>query len=190
MKRILSKSFGGKLPPIEQYELDKILEQRLAEFAEARKVYFNRAISRLKEGPQMLPTWVELRGIFRYAHPLDSPAKWHEQQQECEHARQRLLAGENFPSVAREKSQGGSKNLGGKLGKRYLDPENPADQILAKMSAGDISPVVEVANGYWCYMLEAKESPQMSAFADAPWPARRLLFRQTLAAIIPQKTTK
>lgn len=185
MKRILSKSFCGKLPPIEQYVLDKILEQRLAEFAEARKVYFNRAISHLHEGPQMLPEWVELRGIFRYVHSLDTPTKRNEQRQECEHARKRLLAGEDVASVARDMSQGGTKKLGGELGRRYLNPENPEDQILSKIAAGDISPVVEVDNGYWCYVVENRQKKQLGSFTDAPWPARRILFRQALAKVIP-----
>ncbi len=182
LKRIICKAFGGKIPPVEH--LDEVLTQRLTEFAEAQNVYFNTALARLNEQPQKLPQWDEMRGIFRFAHTMDSPDKWDEQRQEIESARQRVLAGEDFASVAREVSQGGSRYLGGKLGKRYLNLDDPPDQKLAELLPGEVSPVIEVFNGYWFYVVDATGEPGTQLFSEAPWPARRILFRQALAAVM------
>jgi len=182
LKLILCKAFGGKIPPVAH--LEEVLAQRLTELAEGRNVYFKTTLARLNEQPQKLPQWDEMRGIFRYAHTMDSPAKWDEQRQEIECARQRVLEGENFASVAREISQGGSRYLGGRLGKHYLNPDDPSDQKLAELLPGETSPVIEVYNGYWFYVVDAKGEPDTQLFSEAPWPARRILFRQELAAVM------
>lgn len=101
--------------------------------------------------------------------------------QECETALQRIKAGDNFSRVARETSQGGSKNLGGILGKRYLDIEDHNDQFLSSLSQGETSPAIEVDNGFWCYLVQEKGPPELLPLEQIPWPARRIIFRKVLA---------
>ena len=171
---------GGRLPVFP--ERDAALRERWAEFTSARLTTIPQSIEKLLQNPQYLPDWVELQGIFRYVHPLDGPEKRQEQMEECEKARQRALRGESFAAIARRMSQGGSRTFGGILHRRYLTTTDPVDTILAGLGPGQISPVIRVANGYWCYRVRKKRtSNAMLSLAQIPWPARRVLFRRMLA---------
>lgn len=184
LKRIFSKAYEGELPPNE--DLDQLIKTRLDEFTAALTVYFKKTLEQLNEQPVTVPEWIDLRGVFRYAHPLDSPARWDEQMKECEAALQRIIAGEKFSKVAREISQGGSRNLGGTLNKRYLDAESPEDKILGALKPGDTSPVIEVDNGFWCYLAKNKGPAEILPLEQVPWPARRIIFRKILAEIMTE----
>lgn len=104
--------------------------------------------------------------------------------QECEAALRRINAGENFSKVARETSQGGSKNLGGVLGKRYLDADDHNDKFLSSLSPGETSPVIEVDNGFWFYLVQEKGPSELLRIEKVPWPARRIIFRKMLTEIM------
>ncbi|MBU4177406.1 MAG: peptidylprolyl isomerase, partial [Proteobacteria bacterium] len=125
-----------------------------------------------------------LGGIFRYASPMDSPARWQEQEALCEKARSRLLAGEELATVAEEFSQDNSKTMGGLLAPRFLDLLDPQDQELAQLLPQEISRVIRVANGFWCYRLEDRSLGKQMAFAEAPWEAKRILFRRALSEMM------
>jgi hypothetical protein len=127
---------------------------------------------------------VELGGIFRYANPKDSPDRWQKQEALCEKARQRLLNGEDLATVAKEMSQDGTRTMGGLLAPRFLDPLNPQDQELARLALQGISQVTRVANGFWCYRLEGRSTGTKSTFAEAPWEAKRILFRRALGEMM------
>lgn len=180
LSRIVAKAHGGKLPPYPPEELEKILRGKLAELTAARDHHFAAALAKLRQAPVTPPAWVELHGIFRYAHALDPQAIWLKQQQEAFLARQRLLAGDDIALIAREFSQGGSKNLGGELGRRYLDPATPGDALLARLKVGDLSPVLETENGFWVYRLDARGQDARAPWDALPWEARRILFRDAL----------
>jgi len=87
--------------------------------------------------------------------------------------------------VARELSQGGTRNQGGVLGRRYLRPENPADALLFRLRTGEVSPVIDVENGCWVYRMESKGEGVSAPVDELPWPERRLLFRQALEEKAP-----
>jgi len=181
---ILAKALGGKLPPLPAAELDKALKERRQEFDDAVRQTIPQALARLQNEQAMLPKSVELRGIFRFAHRLDSPERWQEQENHCAEARNRLLAGEDFAKVAARESQDATKELEGRLGSRFLDSLKPIDQQLARLMPHEISPVFEVDNGFWCYRLEKKSAGKPTTFSDMPWEAKRILLRQTLRQLM------
>jgi len=171
---------GGTLPPLPAADLDNALQERLQEFDLAIRETIPQALARLQDQQVMLPESVELSGIFRFAHMQDSTERWQEQQNRCAEARDRLLAGEDFATVAAAMSQGATKELGGRLGSRFLDPLDLLDQQLAGMTPHEISPIFEVDNGFWCYRIEKKTAGNPMSFSDMPWAARRILLRQAL----------
>ncbi len=177
---IVRKAFGEGLP--EEKELSALVASRLEEYRKAREELIPRALAQLAAQPVILPERACLHGIFRYIHPLDSPDRKEEQKRLCAEARLRLLDGEDFGSLAKELSQDGSKDLGGNLGSRFLDPLAAADQEIARLEPYEISPVIVVENGCWCLQIETKEGAREEDFATAPWEARRILFRQALRA--------
>jgi hypothetical protein len=176
----VAKALGGKLPPLPAADLDKALQERRQEFDLAIKQTIPQALARLQNEQVMLPVSVELSGIFRFAHRLDSTERWQEQETSCAEARERLLAGEAFATVAAQMSQGATKELGGRLGPRFLDPLDELDQQLARLKPHEISPVFEVDNGFWCYRLENRTAGKSMSFNEMPWAAKRILLRQTL----------
>lgn len=184
LKSIVAKALGGAAP---DHDLEARLALRLREYAEARQQAIPQALSRLTNGPVTLPERLHLSGIFRYTNPMDSPTHRLAQEALCEKARQRLLAGEEPATVARDMSQDTTRTMGALLAPRFLDPLNPLGQELARLAPGEISRVMRVANGFWCYRLESRSPGKKSTFAEAPWEARRILFRQALSEISPSR---
>ena len=184
LKVIVGKALGGAAPTI---DLETRLALRLREYEEARQQAIAQTISQLESGPVTLPESLELSGVFRYVNPMDSPARRQGQEALCEKARQRLLAGEEPATVAKEMSQDTTRTMGGLLAPRFLDPLNPQDRELARLAHGEISQVLRVANGFWCYRLEGRRPSGKSTFAEAPWEARRILFRRALNEIFSSR---
>lgn len=180
LKTILAKAMGGQLPPLPAADLDRAVHERRQEFDQAVRETIPQALARLQSEPVMLPDSVELSGIFRFAHRLDGTERWQEQENRCAAARERLLAGEDFAKVAAEMSQGATKELGGRLGPRFLDPLAELDQQLSRLALQEISQVFEVDNGFWCFRLENRTAGHPMPFSVMPWAARRILLRQTL----------
>ena len=174
---IVYKSFSNS-PPF-QSDLEQILSRRLAEYRQAMPM-IGQSLNLLQKTTLTLPEQIELRGIFRYTSPLDSENRWQQQRQTCEEARQLLESGEPFGIIAKKMSQGGTKSMGGLLGSRFIDQLDPIDRQLALLQPQQISPVIEVANGFWVYRLDSKETGKPIEFEKTPWPARRILFRQQL----------
>lgn len=74
---------------------------------------------------------------------------------EAENIRQRLLAGENFASLARQYSLSPDRDQGGSLGlvaRGELPPE--FEQVLFTLKPGDISPVVHSSYGIHLFVVE------------------------------------
>jgi uncharacterized lipoprotein YddW (UPF0748 family) len=181
LKSIARKALGGSPP---QKGLEAKLALRLQEYDHARQHSIPKTLNQLKSGLITVPERLTLGGIFRYASPMDSPARRQEQEAVCETARQRLLAGEELAAVAEEMSQDSSKTMGGLLAPRFLDLLDPQDQELAQLLPREISRVMRVANGFWCYRLEARSIGRKSTFAEAPWEAKRILFRRALSEMM------
>ncbi len=184
LKAIVNKGLGGTPP---EKDLEGRLALRLQEYDQARQQTLPLTLKQLEHSPVTLPESLELGGIFRYASPMDSPARWQEQEALCEKARQRLLTGEKLATVAQELSQDGTRTMGGLLAPRFLDRFNPQDQELARLLPQGISQVIRVANGFWCYRLEGRSPGRQLAFAEAPWEAKRILFRRTLREMMADR---
>ncbi len=185
LKNIAGKALGGHPP---KNGLEAKLALRLQEYDHARQHSIPKTLTQLKSGLITVPERLTMGGIFRYASPMDSPARWQEQETACEKARSRLLAGEGLAAVAEELSQDGSKTMGGLLAPRFLDLLDPQDQELAQLLPQEISRVMRVANGFWCYRLEDRDFGRGMTFAEAPWEAKRILFRRGLAAMLEAET--
>ncbi|MBU2537951.1 MAG: family 10 glycosylhydrolase [Proteobacteria bacterium] len=185
LKNIVRKALNGTSL---KNNLEARLTERLREFDHARQQAIPQTFKELKNTPAMLPERVELSGIFRYINPMDSPTRLQEQETLCEKARQRLLSGEDFATVAKEMSQDSSKTMDGLLASRFLDPLNIQDQELARLAPLEITRVMQTTNGFWCYRVEGKSPGDQTTFAGAPWEARRILFRQTLTRIMKADT--
>jgi uncharacterized lipoprotein YddW (UPF0748 family) len=135
-----------------------------------------RALARLEKEGVQTPSWRELRGVFRYVHPEDPPSRKAEQFELCEEARGRINGGEAMEEVAAELSQGGTKNQGGYLGRRYLSETNPYDIALFPVPVGQLSPVLEASNGCWVYRVEGAAGSLEASLKDTSWEVRRRLF--------------
>ncbi|MFA7384096.1 MAG: family 10 glycosylhydrolase [Desulfurivibrionaceae bacterium] len=178
LENIVSKALGGAVPA---KELEANLALRLQEYEQARRQAIPKALEQLANGVVTLPETLNLSGIFRYAHPMDSPACRQEQEAICEKARQRLLAGEELAALAQKISQDPTRTMDGLLPPRFLNPLNRQDQELAQLQPGEISRVMRVANGFWCYRIESRNPGRQLPFAEAPWEAKRILLRQALS---------
>jgi len=187
---ILSNIVGKALPGIPlPDDFEKRLEARLGEYEEARQQSIPEALRRLAAGPVSLPDQAVLRGVFRFVHPLDSPAKREEQATLSQQARARLLAGEEPARVARELSQDPSRTLDGLLAPRFLDPLDQNDRELAALAPGEVSGVLAGHNGFWCLRLEEIRKNRKAHFTEAPWEARRILLRGKLAELMNRPET-
>lgn len=153
-----------------------------AEFQAARRGAIPRVVEALEKATCPVPEWAELKGVFRYVSPADGEERRRAQRSAAEAALARLQAGEDMSAVAKEASQWGSRNWGGVLGRRYLDPSQPANKPLLSLAPGQLSSVVETPAGYWVYRLEAKGGGESVPVAEMPWPPRRILFQRALSA--------
>ena len=186
-EKIVQKALGGCLPTgIKRARYDELVKKRWNEFNFAQKISIPKTLLRLRSRSNLCPGWVELEGIFRFVHDLDTSERRAEQKETCKKARDRVMRGANFAYVAKKMSQGGSKNFGGRLGRRYLSPSNRIDITLARLKPGELSPVLKVDNGYWFYRAETTAPPMMQLLSKIPWPARRILFCRTLAEIMAE----
>ncbi len=174
LQRAFTKALSGHVPQNPQFA--PMLARRLDEFNSSLAAVVGAMPQELTK-PVITPQWVELQGIFRFAHRFDSPARWEEQHRICELARQRVAAGEEFAAVAREISQGGTRLQGGELGRRYLNLRDPTDRMLATLPVGAVSPVIKGENGFWVYQIKDRGVAGPRKWDATPWPARRLLFR-------------
>ncbi|MEA2083673.1 MAG: family 10 glycosylhydrolase [Thermodesulfobacteriota bacterium] len=188
-QEIVKKALGCRLPAgVTIADYAGIVEIRWNEFNSAQKISIPNTLNRLRSARHLCPGWVELQGIFRFVHDLDTLEKRDEQKEICEEAKKQVIRGADFEYVARKMSQGGSKNFGGRLGRRYLSPANRIDITLAGLKPGELSPVMEVENGYWFYRAETTAPPRMQPLSKIPWPARRIIFCNTLAEIMGKRS--
>lgn len=183
--QLLARVFSGPmgLEDMPPEKIQAIFLERMAELEQSRHT-LQQALLRLNRREIKAPPWAELRGVFRYVHPFDTPHRREEQRQTCEAARERTESGESMGKIARELSQGGSRSLGGNLGRRFLDTTRPEDLLLAALEPGKTTTVVETDNGYWYYLLEKKGQAELLPLSRLPWAAQRILFRQTLAELL------
>lgn len=187
LSAIVERASGGA--PLGSESLNKtlgdLLDERWAEFEQRGTAAMANASDKIKRGKWPVPQWLDMKGVFRYVHPNDGEARVAEQRKIIEEARIKALAREDFAAVAEQYSRGGTRSLGGELRRRYLFSNSEADltidETLAKLKVGEISPIIEVSNGFWFYKIEAKGNKTLLPADQIPWPVKRRLFRSLLA---------
>ncbi len=152
---------------------------RLNEYIRAAKTIIPRIMSRLQKTPQIIPAWLELGGIFRFVHPLDSLQKQEEQRQLSAKARRLLKKGKKIEIISRCYSQAGTRKMGGRLPLLYFGADKKLNELF-KLQPGEISRIIRRPNGYWCYQLKRNNPPEVRDLEQIPWPARRIIFKRAL----------
>lgn len=94
---------------------------------------------------------------------LDEEAK-----AKAESIRARVLAGENFDTLAAELSDSSSRANSGLVGPLSPDELDPAlRKLFEEMKPGDISPVTRTAAGYQVFKLESRSETKMLSYDEA-----------------------
>ncbi len=156
------------------------LASRMNEFQKASATILPRTVNNLEQENRRIPRWLEMQGVFRYVHPYDSDKKKDDQKKLCRQARVKMVAGLSMNTISKEFSQAGSKHFQSLLPRYYLTEDNEKDKELAKLMEGEISRVFLEENGYRCYKIINKGGGDLKTWAEMPWPARRILFREAL----------
>jgi len=104
---------------------------------------------------------------------------------EAEAARKRLIAGEDFAALAKEKSGCPSGKNGGDLGKFVRGQMVPAfDQAAFTQKIGEIGPLVETNFGYHIIQVLNREDAKVPALADVRDEIKKTLSDQKRATQI------
>ncbi|UCC66339.1 MAG: family 10 glycosylhydrolase [Deltaproteobacteria bacterium] len=132
----------------------------------------------------LLPPSVDLQVIFRYVHPKDGPQTRNEAYMAIHEAYQRVMDGEDFAQVAMKCSQGTTAGLGGVRDRIYLQDGWDLAEIVSSFQAGEITPVIQVPNGYLIYKILAFHPPEKRNYGDLPWWLKRVVFQERLAQLV------
>jgi peptidyl-prolyl cis-trans isomerase SurA len=183
-------------------ELRKVLDEEGMTFEEWRKNYKNSlivALLREKEvdskvvvsplaireayekadGKYSVPEQLEIRAIVinRRGSPKEAELKL----KQAENIRQRVLAGESFEKLAREASEDKKAAEGGYWG--WIDPDTrrlEIAEVLKKMSAGDISPVIPVNDDLYIFKVEGRKNSAIVPFETVQESIRNELYKKEL----------
>jgi uncharacterized lipoprotein YddW (UPF0748 family) len=129
----------------------------------------------------LLPRSVDLQVIFRYVHPKDGPQTRQEALQAIQEAHQRLMAGEDFAQVAAEYAQGS-----GSPERFYFQDGWDLAEIVSFFQEGEITPVIEVPNGYLIYKIVKLHPPEERVYGELPWWLKRVAFQERLARMLTE----
>ncbi|MBI5440467.1 MAG: family 10 glycosylhydrolase [Deltaproteobacteria bacterium] len=185
LRAAVAKALGATRT--EGLDVSAALAERRREFEEVRRRVLPRLVAELEGASVAVAPWAEARGVVRYAGGKDGEPLREAQRLAITTARERLLAGDAFEAVVGAVSESGKRGTGGPLGRRYLRPQNRVDRILSELEPGQVSPIVEAPGGFWFFRLERKGAPGTLPWSEAPWPARRLYFREALSrALAPE----
>ena len=132
----------------------------------------------------VLPSSVDVQAIFRYVHPMDSPETRREAYMTIQEAYRRVSDGEDFAEVARQLSQGVTAGLGGVQDRVYLQDGWDLDKVVFSLQEGDITPVIEIPNGYIIYKVVKCHPPETRPYGDLPWALKRVVFQKRFAALV------
>jgi peptidyl-prolyl cis-trans isomerase SurA len=117
------------------------------------------------------PSEITLREIFIEVPATEkgfNVAQDDEARAKADETRKRLLAGEPFPRLAAELSSAPSKANGGLIGPLKSDELAPQlEQMLQKMTVGDITDVQRTARGYQILKLESRTDTKIKSFEEA-----------------------
>ncbi len=96
-----------------------------------------------------------------------------------ESIRERIEKGEGFDKLARESSEDPHASEGGEIGWVKRGEMLPAiDEIIFKLKAKELSPVLETSAGYHVFMVEEKVVSEIPTFEKARDKIQEILFRE------------
>jgi peptidyl-prolyl cis-trans isomerase C len=128
--------------------------------------------------PQMFerPDVVRARHILIRVQPDSTPAEKNEARARAEAARQRVIDGEDFATVAREVSEGTEASNGGDMGFFARGEMMPAltDAVFA-LEVGQISDIIETQFGFHILKVEEKRAASKISYEEAQSQVRQLL---------------
>jgi peptidyl-prolyl cis-trans isomerase C len=139
------------------------------------------------ENPELFkrPAQVHARHILFKTTPEMSAEEKAAKKGQADAARKRVVAGEDFATLAKELSEGPSAPQGGDLGffshPRMVKPF--ADAAFA-LEAGGISEVVETQFGFHVIKVEERRTEQMQSLEDVREPLERSLVDQKTGAAL------
>lgn len=154
------------------------LGEKAAAFERMTKELYARAVPSPDQTVQ-LPRSVEARSIFRYVHALDGPQIRQEAYQLIQEAHRRLVQGEDFEQVAAEYSQ-----RSGAPERFYLQDGWDLTDIVSSLREGEITPVIEVPNGYIIYQAIRFHPPEQRTYGELPWWLQRVAFQERFARMV------
>ncbi len=130
----------------------------------------------------ILPRSVEVQSILRYCHPKDGPLTRQEAIQAMQEAYQRLKRGEAFTQVAARYSQRSSAP-----DKFYIQDGWDQAPIVSSTPEGEITPVIEVPNGYIIYKVLKFHPPERRVYGELPLWLKRVAFQERLARLVKEQ---
>jgi uncharacterized lipoprotein YddW (UPF0748 family) len=130
----------------------------------------------------LLPRSVDLQVIFRYVHPKDGPQTRQAAAQAIQEAHQRLMAGEDFAQVAAKYARGS-----GSPERFYFQDGWDLAEIVSFFQEGEITPVIEVPNGYLIYKIVKLHPPEERVYGELPWWIKRVAFQERLARMVRER---
>jgi peptidyl-prolyl cis-trans isomerase C len=131
--------------------------------------------------PQMFerPDMVRARHILLRVQPTSTTAEKNEARTKAEAARQRVVAGEDFATVAREVSEGNEASNGGDMGFFAQDSMMPAlTNVAFALEIGKISDIIETQFGFHILKVEEKRAASKMLYEEAKGPVRQLLIEE------------
>jgi hypothetical protein len=130
----------------------------------------------------LLPRSVEVQSIFRYCHPKDGPLTRQEAINAMQEAHQRLKKGEDFLHVAAKYSQRSAAP-----DRFYLQDGWDQAPVISSMEEGEITPVIEVPNGYLIYKVLKFHPAERRVYGELPLWLKRVAFQERLAHLVKEQ---
>lgn len=128
--------------------------------------------------PEMFdrPEMVRARHILVRLMQNSTTAEKTEARTRAEAAHKRVIAGENFATVAGEVSEGQEASNGGDMGFFARDSMMPAlTNVAFALEIGKISDIIETQFGFHILKVEEKRAPSKMTYEEAKGPVRTLL---------------
>jgi uncharacterized lipoprotein YddW (UPF0748 family) len=127
----------------------------------------------------LLPRSVEVQWIFRFVHPYDGPQTREEAWTAIQEAYQQLIMGETFAQVAARYSQRSAAPE-----RVFLQDGWELAEIVSTLREGEITPVIEVPNGYLIYKVIRFHPPERRVYGDLPLWLKRVAFQERFARMV------
>jgi hypothetical protein len=190
---LLGRSLGKQFFSLDAYQsllgrlgmsADALTEQLRAEtatFERMTKEIYARAVPS-PDQTVLLPRSVEVESIFRYCHPKDGPQTREEASMAIQEAYQRLQRGDAFAQVAARYSQRSAVPE-----RFYLQDGWALAEIVSSLHEGEITPVIEVPNGYLICKIIKFYPPEQRVYGDLPLWLKRVAFQERFARLVKEQ---